>query len=846
MKTKKIIDFTELIDKSTRGFVGRQWVRDAVDRFLVSDGPRYFLLLGEPGSGKTAFMADFVQQRGYPHHFIGKGSQIDIFSSLDWRDPIRFAESIGYQLVCDYGGWVMSWEDWGISVKQDVQEVEGLLVGAKVREFKAVPRPADRPTLTVEQKAKRFGRVVEVIGVYIEEFKMDVEQVVRQLLMTPLRNIADHLPEHQVVVVVDGLDEAEYYSDPTRSILNMLPDGSLPSQIRFLLSSRPGEHLTPGFLSQTQVFWLSEDDRGQRDPRTTEDAKAFVMNLANDRAVSNMLAQRGILPETLTERVATASQGNFLYLHHYAEGLWNKDETLLNLEALPGGLYGIYEHFLAQIKERRRDVSWDQAYKPVLGVMAVAKEPLTRRQIADFSRVEQGTVGTILIQLREFVDSMGRGADRRYSIYHRSFAEYLVSEENPDYIDGQKAHKQIVECFKAGALSWKEVYPMKYLLSHMIASRSWDEIETLLKNIEYLEKKQSPAEQYRFQNDFTVLLRTQEIPTEKLVDILEGVLKVVCEQLETGKQKADWLDIFAYWINEFGKTADAERTAALKDIANKFDYANGIVSKELALRYQEAGENNWALRFAELHTWVYQRAGCYSKCVEACHLAENICLQEGMEEAYRILARAEFMRMRARALKKLSETAPEKDVKENYESQACSAYRDLNRVLQPNRRRGWQPTEVEWQQLEEDTGELPVPPSADTKSFKVQVVSNAHDCMGAIHVIQFLEKLGAAVKWIHTSKFRPGDMASHDTLLTILIGGPKAPGIADVAHKFYEADKEGFLELYSAKEMVASVLKMKEGDTLCCMVGGPSKVNTLMAAYQITQDKGVIDWIKHP
>jgi len=127
---------------------------------------------------------------------------------------------------------------------------------------------------------------------------------------------------------------------------------------------------------------------------------------------------------------------------------------------------------------------------------------------------------------------------------------------------------------------------MKHLLSHMIAAQSWDDISRLLANIGYLEKKQSAAEQYRFQNDFIQLLKTQEISTNKLVDILEGVFNVVCGQLETGKQKADWLDTFSYWINEFGKTGDAERMAALKEVANKFDQANGNVSKELAIRYQ--------------------------------------------------------------------------------------------------------------------------------------------------------------------------------------------------------------------------------------------------------------------
>jgi hypothetical protein len=164
--TEKIINYRELIGRSTQGFVGRRWVREAVDAFLAAAGPVAFLLLGEPGSGKTAFLADLARERGYPHHFIGKGSLSGVASSADWRNPIRYAESIGYQLLRDYGGWIMDWESWGIRVEQQVKELEGLLVGAQVGALHGLPRPADRPLLSVTQEVERFGPAAQVVGVY--------------------------------------------------------------------------------------------------------------------------------------------------------------------------------------------------------------------------------------------------------------------------------------------------------------------------------------------------------------------------------------------------------------------------------------------------------------------------------------------------------------------------------------------------------------------------------------------------------------------------------------------------------------------------------------------------------
>ncbi len=833
---KKIIDFGEFIEKSTADFVGRRWVRTAVDDFLKAASPRCFLLLGEPGCGKTAFAADLIKRRGYPHHFIGLGSQTDQRGSLDWRDPVRFAESVGYQLVCDYGGWIMSWEDWGISVKQEVTELEGLLTAADVESFKATPRPADKPVLTVEQRTKRFGPAAAMIGVYIENFQIDVEGVVRQLLMIPLRNIAQRWPHVQIVVVVDGLDEAEYYSDPLRNIFKLLPNSSLPGNVRFVLASDPGEHLTSGFKKQTQTFWMSEDETGKRDPRTIQDAADFVSELVREESVAEMLARNRIKPELLAEKVAAASQGNFLYLHHYATGLREGDEALLDLKVLPSGLSGIYADFLAKIKERREDVLWDAAYKPVLGTLAVAREALPPKRIAGFSQVKRGTVGTILQTLRQFLDSVGSIADRRFRIYHRSFGKWLISDENLDYIDGQEAHHKIVDYFHASPIVWDAPYAFEHLMAHMIAAHSWESLRVLLTDIDYLQKKQSPAQQYRFQKDFTELLLYREIPTSTLTEILRAVLAVLREQLETGNQKADWLDIFAYWMNEFGRTAPEERRAALKEVAEEFDHACAEVSKELAESNLAQGELDWSLRFAELATWVYQRSEDYANCIQACEYAERLCTREEMPEAYRLLGRAEFLRMRAAALRKLARA--EEAGEESDAGQVREVYKALNRVLTAGRAGAWELTEEDWQMLEED--KLPTPPRLQESTSRAQVVSNAHDCVSAIYIIQHLQSHGAAIEWRHPKGLQPDDLAPKDTAVTVLIGGPKAPGISNVAEKFYEADRKGFLELYSAQSMVARVLKAPVGDTLCCMAGGPSKINTLMAAHQLTQDPEVV------
>lgn len=92
------------------------------------------------------------------------------------------------------------------------------------------------------------------------------------------------------------------------------------------------------------------------------------------------------------------------------------------------------------------------------------------------------------------------------------------------------------------------------------------------------------------------------------------------------------------------------------------------------------------------------------------------------------------------------------------------------------------------------------------------------------------------MEWIHHENFEPEQFASEDTLFTVLIGGPKSPGISTVAYEFLETDREKFLKMYSGMSFGAHRLQLEKRKTHCYMLGGLSKVNTLMAAYEFATD----------
>jgi hypothetical protein len=88
--------FRGLVDERSKGFVGREFVFDEIDRVLASTdlASGYIVIRGEPGIGKTAIAASLVARRGYVHHFNIAPENI--------RSSRQFLENVCAQLIARY------------------------------------------------------------------------------------------------------------------------------------------------------------------------------------------------------------------------------------------------------------------------------------------------------------------------------------------------------------------------------------------------------------------------------------------------------------------------------------------------------------------------------------------------------------------------------------------------------------------------------------------------------------------------------------------------------------------------------------------------------------------------
>jgi hypothetical protein len=86
--------FQALIEEKTEGFVGREFVFEAIENFLTSQPNGYFIIEGEPGIGKSAILAKYVQKTGCVAHFNVRSQGI---TSVE-----RFLKNVCTQLISRY------------------------------------------------------------------------------------------------------------------------------------------------------------------------------------------------------------------------------------------------------------------------------------------------------------------------------------------------------------------------------------------------------------------------------------------------------------------------------------------------------------------------------------------------------------------------------------------------------------------------------------------------------------------------------------------------------------------------------------------------------------------------
>lgn len=480
-----VIDFIRYISERTINFTGREWVFQAINDWLADpDGSRFFLLRGEPGSGKTAISARLSQfsqglssPNGLPKLTRGYLSAIHFCSARDttWIDPLIFAGSLATQLANRYPAYLKLLEDLhddkqiGIDVKQTVQEVVN----------------------------------GQVIGVVINVSGPSPESAFNRVVREPLKALLGAGVNEQVVILVDALDEALSYSGTPTIVSLLAKTDHLSPQVRFLLTTRQEERVENQFLGVNELsLSIPGDQRNQDDiHRYLKGRLQKDLQLAEKAA----LVERSQVTE-LVEAVSRKAEANFLYVSFLLDAMAKGFRSLTELEGLPEGLDWLYFDSLRRVVDLgKRD--WFNEYRPLMGVLSVAQESLTIEQLQAFTAQPESSIWQYLSDLQQFIQEASPqngkvGSETRYRLYHQSVIDFLGHQKisieqrqslNSYYIPLGEWHKNLANVCEQGDLSliWddiqrnaveqsRRVYARHYYIIHLYQAQEWSRLFAVL------------------------------------------------------------------------------------------------------------------------------------------------------------------------------------------------------------------------------------------------------------------------------------------------------------------------------------------------------------------------------
>jgi WD40 repeat protein len=521
-------------------FVQRRWLVERFETALADPTCRFLLLTAEPGAGKTAFMAWLARQHpDWPRYFIRRDSQ----TALSSGDARSFLFTIGHQLAAQRPSLFRP-DKLEVVVSQRIGQLQagGRAVAITVDDLYV--SPFYQTALKVEQEAKLVAGDLEGLSVkrmVAEERFLEPSNMQYLALLDPAQMLLKEDANIRIVILVDALDELRSYHGQD-SILDWLATcQELPSNVRFVLTSRPEERLD--HFKNRQRQRLKEETIDPRSAQVHADLHSYTANFAAEEPVKAALAEEALASSDFVVQVVAKADGNFQYLAAVSRGIEQSLEAsdkerlrrLLRVEDIPAGLEELYAFFLTLLKDSVRDQqlevlgttpfdvshlpAWEGLYQPILGVLSVAKEPLALGQIAGFCgvRVEERWIQGALKHLAQFLDREGD----RHRLYHNTFPEFLTSPATRDtypecYLNPTEWHRKIAAHYRGKAPTWSDVnwsradtYGLRHLLAHLIGAALWDELATASTDLSFLEAK------------------TSQLGVDALLADLRGALRIV-------------------------------------------------------------------------------------------------------------------------------------------------------------------------------------------------------------------------------------------------------------------------------------------------------------------------------
>lgn len=454
-------DFSPFLADRRKRFTGRDWLFAEIENWRDDPTSRSMLIVGGPGVGKSAIVAQLVYENPDGQVLAYHCCQADTPTTLS---AATFVRSIAGQLSSRVEGYASALKTPKIQDALSVAEVESDPASAfeagVLAPLAALPEPDDAPQY----------------------------------------------------ILVDALDEALLLDEGT-NVLNMLVTrlARFPTWLRLVATTRP----KPNVLRKLRG--LKSQLLDAEDPRNRADVRTFAINCLEDPRFDNALAQVGKSRDEMADLLLEVSSGNFLYVTQALDAVGKDQLTIADVLELPPGLGSLYEIFFDRLFVRQK-VPFEPTRR-VLETVIASLEPPNRAELAAVTGLDQDyELPNILGTLAAFVPAR----DGRYSVFHASVTEWLTGwDAKFDQPITENYHVSPV----AGHTHWADHLLKRYddgdrgapdviqrLPSHLTGARKWDDLSRVLTDWRFLETKVTGATSSVFDLLIDYNLATGSIP----------------------------------------------------------------------------------------------------------------------------------------------------------------------------------------------------------------------------------------------------------------------------------------------------------------------------------------------
>lgn len=251
----------------------------------------------------------------------------------------------------------------------------------------------------------------------------------------------------QKIIVLDAIDEAFADNGAFVDALIYMID-KLPDWIRVVVSARPEVPIQSKLKRYDKI---SLDDFASE---INADIQEFVCRIVSD--------------EFVAQRIIEKSNGSFIYAKELIEIYRNNDGVSFDVNAIPVGLGGVY--FLNFERLFTNDDDYIQSYRPIFDVLLEVREQIDKDELSSILNIDEDALSSRLKRVNSYIFEIKNDGCVFLEIFHKSFQEWLTTEEAGCYRVNQKnGNKLLVDYILASVKSDAVVskYVMKYAMDHL-------------------------------------------------------------------------------------------------------------------------------------------------------------------------------------------------------------------------------------------------------------------------------------------------------------------------------------------------------------------------------------------